>query len=128
MAVDSENDAETNGCFGCGDTDGEDGKHDPGEGCWIRTIAPEGDEVEVGCIQHQLDADQDENGIAPSQCAAQPNREDESGQEEITGQRAHPCSFVSGMATMTAPISAAVRRRPMISRGRAKVCISASPI
>ncbi len=80
MAVDGEDDAQADGSFGGGDADGENGEHDAGQRLGMRSIAPEGDEVQVGGVQHQLNADQDKDGVAAGERAGQADGKDEGGE------------------------------------------------
>ena len=43
----------------------------------MRTEAPEGDEVEVGGVEHELDADEDEDGVAAGERAGEADGEEQ---------------------------------------------------
>src|SRR6185437_7482985 len=96
---------------------GEDGKHHSGEKFRVRPIAPEGDQVEVGRVEHQFDADQNEDGATPRERAGEADGEEQRGDEEISRKRRHLLLAFSCMATMTAPIVAAVSSTAIISSG-----------
>ena len=91
-----------------------------------REITPECDEIEIRCIEHQFDADQDKNAVAPRKSAGQADAENQRRKQQIIMQRSHEgfcffsaaAGFGSRMAMMTAPMVAPVRSKPMASRGR----------
>ena len=69
MPVSGENDCESNGGFcGC-DADGENCEHDPRKSLGMRAEAPEGDEVQVGSVEHEFDPDEDEDRVTAGQGA-----------------------------------------------------------
>ena len=49
--------------------------------------AGEGDEGEVGCVEHQLDAHEHDQHVAPHQQADGPDGEDDGGEAEVPGSR-----------------------------------------
>ena len=66
VAVNGNDEREADGGFGGGDGDGEDCEEDAGlgGGCDLRGVAPEGDEIEVGGVEHEFDAEEDKDGVA----------------------------------------------------------------
>src|SRR6185369_2809639 len=52
-------------------------------------VTPESDEVQVGGIQHQFDADQDDDGVAARQRPCQTDAEEQCGEQQITRERRH---------------------------------------
>src|ERR1035438_2525357 len=128
LTIGGKDDCQSNCRFRCRDADGKDGEHDSGQCCGGRSIAPEGYEVEVGGVEHEFNSDEDKNCVAPGECAGQADGKEQCGQEQITLQGAHFVSSLRSIAITTAPMSAAVSSRPIISSGRTKRCISASPI
>src|SRR6185312_1708910 len=64
VAIDGEDDAEADCGFCCGDADREDREHDASQRGRVRAVAPEGDEVEVGGVEHQFNADEHKDGVA----------------------------------------------------------------
>jgi hypothetical protein len=96
--MDGDDQAQSYGSFSGGDGDGEDGEHHAGERFGMRPIAPEGDQVEVGRVQHQLNADENENGVAADQSAGQADGEQQGCDEKIGGERRHwhPLFLVHG--------------------------------
>src|SRR5690349_696733 len=59
----------------------------------VRAIPPEGDEIQVGRIEHQLDADQHQDRIAPREGARKSNGKEQSRENDVVGERRH--GFVS---------------------------------
>src|SRR5689334_2789564 len=47
------------------DANRENHKHDSSERLWMLAETPEGDEVQVRRVEHQLDADEHEDSVAP---------------------------------------------------------------
>ena len=119
--MDGDDETQADGGFGCGDGDGENSEHHAGKQFGMRAEAPEGDQVEVGGVQHELNADEHENGVAAHERAGEADGEEQSRNEEITGERRGRAHYLalsfSCMATMTAPMVAAVSSRPTISSG-----------
>jgi len=66
--------------------DGENSEHHAGKQFGMRAEAPEGDQVEVGGVQHELNADEHENGVAAHERAGEADGEEQSRNEEITGE------------------------------------------
>ena len=66
VAVDGDDEGEADGGFGGGDCDGKYREDYPGVGGGrdLRGVTPEGDEVDVGGVEHQLDAEEHEDGVA----------------------------------------------------------------
>jgi hypothetical protein len=82
VAVNGNDQRESDSGFGCGDGDGENCDHYPSGLVWFGAETPEGDEVEICCREHDLDADQDENGVTPAQCGQQSNAKQRGGNDE----------------------------------------------
>ena len=57
VAIDGDYEAQPHSRLGCRHGNREDGEHHAGEGFGVGAVSPEGDEVEVGCIEHQFNAD-----------------------------------------------------------------------
>src|SRR5712692_3714955 len=74
------------------DGDGEHGEDHPDH---VRVVAREGDQVDVDGIDHELDAEQDANGIPARDDAEEADGEEGGGQREI-GAEAH--AYSSGLA------------------------------
>src|SRR5438445_2051368 len=89
MAVDGNNQREADGGFGGGDADRKNNEHDAGERLGMRTVPPERDEVEVGGVEHEFDADEDEDGVAARQRAGEADGEEQGGEDEVRLQGSH---------------------------------------
>src|ERR1035441_448654 len=113
--------------FGRGNANRKDYEHYSGKRQRMGAVTPEGNEVEVCRVEHQLDADEHDDGVAPRQSARQADGEEQRRDEQIAEQRSHSFSF-SRMAMITAPISAAVSSRPMTSSGKMNLFINWPPI
>src|SRR5258707_2179063 len=59
------------------DADGEHGEDHPGD---VAQEAGEGHQVDVDRVEHQLDAEQDADGVSPGEHAEQPDAEEHGGQ------------------------------------------------
>jgi hypothetical protein len=57
-----------------------------------REVAPEGDQVDVDGVEHELDAHQNRHGVLAGQHAVQPNAKQGGGEDEIPGERDHGVS------------------------------------
>ena len=90
-------------------------------------IAPKRNEVQVGRVEHQFDADENQDRVATCQRPRQPNAEEQSREEQVSAQRIHSPSFWR-IARITPPIKAAVRSMPTISKGKTYRLINSSPI
>ena len=71
VPVDGKDDAQTNRSFCGSNTDRENSKHDAGLCCGVGAIAPKGNEVQVGSVEHQFNSDKYENCIASGQRTGQ---------------------------------------------------------
>src|SRR5262249_48316378 len=102
-------------------------EHDSGQRFRMFAETPERNEVKVRCVQHEFDADEDDDGVAACQRTGQADGKQKRAQEEIAGERTHffPSSFI---AIITATIKAAVKSRPTTSSGRTNLLISELPI
>ena len=74
MAIDGEDQGEAHGGFGCGDGDREDDEEKSRQCFRMRTVAPEGEEVEVCGVEHQFDSGEHENGAAAGQRSCETDR------------------------------------------------------
>src|SRR5215472_13116245 len=117
MSVDRNDKGQTYGGFSCCNSDREDYKHHACQRFRMGTIAPERDEIEVCCVEHQLDANNNENCITASKRDSESDGKEKSGDKKIAGQWSHLVSLFSRMASETAPTRATVKRTPMISSG-----------
>src|SRR2546426_11287863 len=109
---DRDDDGQSHADFGHRDRDDEQREDQPGQ---VGLEARERHEVDVDRVQHQLDAEQDADGIPPRQHTEEPDGEDERGQNEVrrqTGSR-HQSSV---RAKQMAPSSAATRSTPSGSK------------
>ena len=77
MAIDGEDHRQADGGFRRRDADGKNREHHAGQRLGVRSKAPEGDEIQVGGVQHQLNADQNKNGVAPGERAGEADGKDE---------------------------------------------------
>src|SRR3977135_235075 len=75
MAIDGDDERETDCGFRRGNGDGKDGDHHAGRILRRRPKPPESDEVQIRGRQHELDPDEDEDGVAPAERREQPDRE-----------------------------------------------------
>ena len=82
MAVNRDNERETDSGLGRGDRDGEQHKQHAGAGDGLRAVAPERDEVQVGGVQHQLDAEQHEDRVAAREGAGEPDAEQQAREDQ----------------------------------------------
>ena len=92
VAVDGDNEGQADGSLGGGDGDGEKHEDYPGGGRGRGAVAPERDEVDVGGIQHQLDAEQHEDGVGPRQRAGEADAKQRRGEKEAELERTHDSS------------------------------------
>src|SRR2546421_12351644 len=79
---DDDDDGETDRDFGDGDRDREDGEQ---QADGIAVQPREGDEVDGDRVQHQLDPEEDPDGVAPREHAEQPDREHKGGDDQVRG-------------------------------------------
>src|SRR5581483_37885 len=98
----------------------------------VRAEAPERNEIQIRRVEHEFDADENDNRISARHRPGKTNCEEERGHKEISVQRRHlappDCSFaVSRRARITAPIKAAVSNKPRTSNGRMYRVMSSSP-
>ena len=91
-------------------------------------VAREGDVVDVGRVQDELDAHQDAEGVAAREHAEEAEAEDDGAEhdEVLHPELRHP--FSSFRDTMTAPISATSSTSEAISKGRMKSVRKALPM
>src|SRR5205823_9626427 len=118
MAVDGNDERESDSRFGGGDCDGKNRDDHAGRLRWFRTETPESDEVYVCGREHQLDPDQDENRVTPAERGEQTDGKQGRGQNEKNGERR---SHAWG-AHATRVLVSATRRNEVCSseRGRQK--------
>ena len=89
MPVDRDDERQANSGFGGGDGDAEEDEQHALQRLWVRAEAPEGDEIQVRGIEHQLDADEDHDGVAPGERADQTDAKQQRAQEEVVVERGH---------------------------------------
>ena len=89
MAVNRDDQCKPDRSFGRRDADGENNEHHSGERFGIFAEPPEGDEVQVRGVEHEFDADEDQDGVAPGQRASQSDAEEQRGENQIVVQRNH---------------------------------------
>src|SRR5215213_4918371 len=110
-----------------GDLAGRDDHHDQREDLAVAVPvhARERDEREVGGVEHQLDAEQDHERVAPHEHAAGPDREDQRRDHEVP-LHAHRCGsppasiMVPAGASMRVPASPRITSPTEISRGSSR--------
>src|SRR2546421_10951391 len=118
MAIDGDDQRQAESGFGSRDCNREKHEHNTAECLRVFAIAPKGDEVQVGGIEHQFNADQHQNGVASNQRASQSNGEKRGGDDQIMRQRTiHGARLLSCKAMTAAPIKAAVSSNATISSG-----------
>src|SRR6476659_4434066 len=66
-AVDSDDEGQANRGLGGGHGDDKDGKYLTADVRWCQ-VAPEGHEVDVNRVEHQLNTHQNGHSVAPRQC------------------------------------------------------------
>src|SRR5262245_21004059 len=117
--VDAEDDGEADGGLGSGEHDDEDREYLPVVP--RPAVAAEGDVVDVGRVEDELDPHQDPEGIAASDDAEQAQAEDDGAQHhEMRDRESLHQPLISLRETVTAPMSATRRTRDAISNGRPK--------
>src|SRR5688572_15634924 len=82
VAVDEQDDRQSDAHLGGGDGNHEEGEDLPGG---VVELGGEGDEVDVHGVEHQLDAHQHEDAVAPRQHAVDAGAEQEGGQQHVLG-------------------------------------------
>src|SRR3989304_9894958 len=82
-------------------------------------VAPEGHQVQVDRVEHQLDPHQDRHRVPASQHAIQADGEEGCRKDEEPGKRDHssPSSRAAGLAMTMAPIIAASSSTEATSNG-----------
>src|SRR5205085_8553773 len=116
MAIDRDHERETDGRFRCGDRDGKDSDHDPGGILRDRPETPKRDEIEVRSREHQLDADENEDGVLATERREQTDGEKRRGNDEAKLERGS--HRFSSITRTNAPINAAVRSNPTHCSGQ----------
>src|SRR5713226_7861011 len=106
-AEDQDDQGQAQRYLGHGDRNRENGEDHPGR---VAAEAGEGDQVDVDGIEHELDAQQDADGIAPGDHAEETGREQDGRQGEV-GLQSHRLSPPCQIASQTRPEGAADRRR-----------------
>src|SRR5215472_3538588 len=94
----------------------------------MRAVTPECDEVQIRRVEHQFDANENEDGVAADERGCQTDGEQECGDEEVANRCCHFLLLCSRMAIVTAPTSAAVSRSPITSNGNTDGDINASAV
>src|SRR6185503_19579749 len=125
--VDAEHDREADRRLGGGEHDHEDGED-------LAVVAPvsvarEGDVVDVGRIEDELDAHEDADRVPPREDAVEAEREEDRAEphEVMQAEVAHQ-AFTSFRDTTMAPTSAARRTIEATSKGRTKSVRNACPM
>jgi len=85
MPVNRDDQGETDGGFRSRDTNRKNHKENARERFGMFAEAPEGDKIQVRRIQHQFDADEDDNAIAPRERTGEADGEQERGKDEVAG-------------------------------------------
>src|SRR5712692_1977624 len=126
VAIRREDDPEADGDLGRGDDEHEDDE-DAAALVDRAGFAGEGDEREVRRVQHELDAHEDDDGIAPDEHARAPDEEEHRGHGDVgpqgDGHRRRRIAASSGSSRLVrtiAPTIAASRSTDAISNGNAK--------
>src|ERR1700722_5420198 len=127
VPVDGEDQCQSNCCFRRSDGDREKSKDNARRRAPMVAIAPKGNEIEIGCIQHQFNANQHQDGVPASQRAGKTNRKQGARNKQTSCRGSHWGSCFSFMATTTAPISAAVSISPITSSGKTYSAINTVP-
>src|ERR1043166_3219330 len=70
-------------------SDGKDHEHHAGEFVRIGAVTPEGDEVQVRGVEHQLNADEHEDGVAARQRPGESDAEEQRGENDVVEQGCH---------------------------------------
>src|SRR5688500_5434365 len=110
-----------------GDLTGGDDHHDQREDLAVAVAvhAGEGHEREVGAVEHQLQAEQDHERVAPHEHAAGADREDQRRDDQVP-LHAHRCGsppasiIVPAGASIRVPASPRMTSAPEISRGSSR--------
>src|SRR5439155_572327 len=99
-----DDDGQADSGLGRGHGHDEEDEHLPGHRL---VLVREGDERQIDRVEHQLDAHQDDDGVAPDQDADAADGEQERGDEQ---EELDPHHLTLRLAMTTAPIMAAIRR------------------
>lgn len=75
MTVNGDDEREADGSFRGGDGDGKNCDHHAGGWPRLRSETPERDEIQIRCREHQLDPNQNENGVTPAKRGEQTDAE-----------------------------------------------------
>src|SRR5712664_806485 len=119
-AEDGDDDGEAHGGLGGGHGDDEEDGGVAAQEARLGGGAPhqreprEGEEGEVHRVEHQLDAHQDDEGIAPQHHAHPAEREEDRAEEQVMQRPDHQ---IFPLETTTAPTMATVRSRLVTSKG-----------
>ena len=107
---------QADGSFGGGDHDHEKCR---GMADHVLLLAREGEERQVGGVQHQLDAHEHHQGIAANQNAKHPHAEQDRRENQVMVGGYHERFFqIRDLATTTAPTIATSSKRETTSNGR----------
>jgi hypothetical protein len=74
------------------DGDGKTANITPVSAFGVRAETPEGDEIQIRRVEHQLHADQHQDRVAARQRAGQADAKEQGGQDQIMEWRAQRCS------------------------------------
>src|SRR5437764_14778263 len=82
MAVNRDDERETDRCFRGRDGDGKDGDHHAGRILLRGAETPERDEIQIRGSKHELDPDEDEDGVTTAKRGEQADREEGGGNDQ----------------------------------------------
>src|SRR4051794_12717997 len=85
-AIDVNDERETNRSFGRGNSNREENYHHARQRFGMRAKTPEGQEVQVRGVEHQFDADENDDGVAAEKRAREADRKKQSGHGETGHQ------------------------------------------
>ena len=89
MPVNGDDERQADRRFRRRDANRENHEHHTGQRLRVLAEAPERDEVQVRRVEHQFDADQHDDGVAPRQRAGQADGEEQGGEDEVMVERGH---------------------------------------
>src|SRR5438270_4629669 len=87
MAIDRDHEREADGRFRCGNRDGKNRDHDSGGILRSRAETPKRDEIEIRSREHQLDADENEDGVPATERREQANGAKRGGNDDTKLER-----------------------------------------
>src|SRR5437764_2431930 len=116
MAIDRDHEREADSRFRCGNRDGKNRDHDSGGILRGRPETPKRDEIQIRSREHQLDADENEDGVLAAERREQTDGEKRRGNDEAKLERGS--HRFSSITRTNAPINAAVRSNPTHCSGQ----------